>query len=60
MMAEAMVSVFRFLSEEDALPLFTTCVEPERSEAVKTCAVRACLTLAQEVTLILGHCLEPD
>lgn len=49
MYAEAMVSVFRFLPQEDSLPLFTVCVEPERSEAVKTCAVRACLTLVQEV-----------
>ncbi|GLB34218.1 putative GTPase-activator protein for Ras-like GTPases [Lyophyllum shimeji] len=48
MYAEALVAVFRFLPEEDALSLFSTCVEPERSEAVKLCAVRACLTLVQE------------
>jgi hypothetical protein len=29
--------------------LFSACVEPERSESVKTCSVRACLTLIQEV-----------
>jgi neurofibromin 1 len=48
MYAEALVAIYRFLSEEDALSLFSVCVEPERSEAVKTCAVRACLTLAEE------------
>ncbi|TFK62722.1 hypothetical protein BDN72DRAFT_964371 [Pluteus cervinus] len=48
MYAEAMVSIFRFLPLEDSIPLFTVCVEPERSEAVKTCATRACLTLVQE------------
>ncbi|RDB19915.1 Neurofibromin [Hypsizygus marmoreus] len=46
--AEALVTMYRFLPEEDALPFFTICAEPERSEAVKTCVVRACLTLAQE------------
>ncbi|KAG6919754.1 hypothetical protein DXG01_001588 [Tephrocybe rancida] len=48
--AEAMVAVYRFLPEEDALSLFAICVEPERSEAVKLCAVRACLTLVQETS----------
>jgi len=52
MFAEALVSVFRFLPEEDALALFGACVEPERSESVKTCAVRACLTLIQEVSTL--------
>ncbi|KAF8076811.1 hypothetical protein FPV67DRAFT_1605221 [Lyophyllum atratum] len=46
--AEALVVVFRFLPEEDALSLFSICMEPERSEAVKLVGIRACLTLAQE------------
>ncbi|KAG6896188.1 hypothetical protein C0992_009811 [Termitomyces sp. T32_za158] len=46
--AEALVALYRFLPEEDAISFFSTCVEPERSEAVKLCAVRACLTLVQE------------
>ncbi|THV03328.1 hypothetical protein K435DRAFT_835905 [Dendrothele bispora CBS 962.96] len=46
--AEALVSIFRFSPEEDALALFSVCVEAERSEAVKICAVRAALTLVQE------------
>ena len=52
MFAEALVSVFRFLPEVDALALFSSCLEPERSESVKTCAVRACLTLIQEVSTL--------
>jgi hypothetical protein len=56
MFAEALVSVFRFLPEDEAVTLFSACVEPEHSESVKTCAVRACLTLIQEVPLsILSH-----
>lgn len=47
--AEALVAIYRFLPLDDALPLFVSCVEPERSEAVKICAVRALLTLVQEV-----------
>ena len=35
---------------EDSVPLFKICLEPERSEPVKTCVVRACLTLVQDVT----------
>ncbi|KAF9067659.1 hypothetical protein BDP27DRAFT_1225535 [Rhodocollybia butyracea] len=46
--AEALVSVYRFLPREDSDMLFMACLEPERSEAVKLCAVRACLTLLQE------------
>ncbi|KAJ4479043.1 hypothetical protein J3R30DRAFT_2708420 [Lentinula aciculospora] len=49
--AEALVSVFRFLPKEDWHALFSICLEPERSEAVKLCAVRACLTLMQEASL---------
>lgn len=48
MYAEALVAIYRFLPEEDALALFTICAEPDRSDAVKTCVVRACLTLALE------------
>jgi hypothetical protein len=29
--------------------LFVACLEPERSDAVKTCAVKACLILTLEV-----------
>ncbi|KIK64870.1 hypothetical protein GYMLUDRAFT_83217 [Collybiopsis luxurians FD-317 M1] len=46
--AEVLISVFRFL--QDTRKLFLVCLEPQRSDAVKLCAVRACLTLAQEVS----------
>jgi neurofibromin 1 len=49
--AQALTMIFRFLPEEDSLPLFEECLMPERSDAVKLCAVRACLTLVQEVIL---------
>ena len=49
MYSEALVTVYRFLPNEESLPLFTTCLEPDRSEAVKICAVKACLTLTLEV-----------
>jgi hypothetical protein len=50
--SEVLVTAFRFLPEEQSLPLFSVCANAERSEAVKTVAVRACLTLAQEVEKI--------
>ncbi|KAJ3719315.1 hypothetical protein C8R42DRAFT_777357 [Lentinula raphanica] len=48
--AEALVSVYRFLPKEDSHTLFMLCLEPDRSDAVKLCAVRACLTLIEEST----------
>jgi neurofibromin 1 len=47
--AEALVTVFRFLSEEESIPLFLECLEPERSDAVKICAIKAATTLSIEV-----------
>ena len=44
------MAVYRFLPVEDSGPLFTTCLEPERSEPVKICVVRACLTLIQDAS----------
>ncbi|KAJ7034157.1 hypothetical protein C8F04DRAFT_582650 [Mycena alexandri] len=50
--AQALVMIFRFLPEEDSLSLFEECLLPERSEAVKLCVMRACLTLVQEASLL--------
>ncbi|KAJ6460124.1 hypothetical protein C8R47DRAFT_1161242 [Mycena vitilis] len=50
--AQALTMIFRFLPEEDSIPLFEECLLPERSDAVKLCVVRACLTLAQEASII--------
>ena len=46
--ADAFVAVYRFLPFEDSGPLFRICLEPERSESVKSCVIRACLTLVQD------------
>lgn len=46
---QALVTLFRFLPEDESLPFFSLCLEPERSDAVKICVVKACLTLTLEV-----------
>ncbi|KAJ2930404.1 hypothetical protein H1R20_g6694, partial [Candolleomyces eurysporus] len=48
--ADALVAIFRFMPEEDSIPIFMECIEPERSEAVKTCVIRATLTLVNEAS----------
>ncbi|KAF9266130.1 hypothetical protein L218DRAFT_1016740 [Marasmius fiardii PR-910] len=48
--AECLVSIFRFVPEQDALEVFSACLEPERADAVKTATIRACLTLVQEAS----------
>ncbi|CDO69579.1 hypothetical protein BN946_scf184759.g19 [Trametes cinnabarina] len=45
MMGDALAALYRFLPEEESIPIFRQCVEPERSEAVKICIVKACLAL---------------
>lgn len=49
--AEALVAVFRFLPEDETVPLFMACLEPERADAVKICAIKAASILASEVFL---------
>ncbi|OJA21538.1 hypothetical protein AZE42_01812, partial [Rhizopogon vesiculosus] len=44
----ALATIFRFLSEEEPIPLFLDCLEPERSDAVKICAIKAATTLSSE------------
>ncbi|KAF8559154.1 hypothetical protein OG21DRAFT_1570167 [Imleria badia] len=46
--AEALVAVFRFLPEDETVPLFVACLEPERADAVKICAIKAASILASE------------
>jgi len=48
--ADALVAIFRFLPLEESQPLFQACIEPERSDPVKTVVVRACLTLVQDAS----------
>ena len=44
-----MAALYRFLPPEDSLPLFSFLLRPEKADAIKTLAVKACLTLVQEV-----------
>ncbi|KAH7887502.1 hypothetical protein F5I97DRAFT_2056906 [Phlebopus sp. FC_14] len=46
--AEALVTVYRFLPQDQSIPLFIACLEPERSDAVKICAIKAATTLSIE------------
>ncbi|KIJ20411.1 hypothetical protein PAXINDRAFT_166473 [Paxillus involutus ATCC 200175] len=46
--AEALVAVFRFLPEDESIPLFIACLEPERSDAVKICAIKGASILSSE------------
>ncbi|EGO02251.1 hypothetical protein SERLA73DRAFT_166724 [Serpula lacrymans var. lacrymans S7.3] len=48
--AEALAATFRFLSEEESIPIFLASLEPERSDAVKICAVKAATTLTTEAS----------
>ena len=49
MFADALVLLYRFSPLEEAHQLFKTCLEPERSDAVKLCVIKACVTLSVEV-----------
>ncbi|KAJ7668141.1 hypothetical protein B0H17DRAFT_990194 [Mycena rosella] len=50
--AQALTMIFRFLPQEDSMLLFEECLMPERSDAVKLCVIRSCLTLTQEAPRI--------
>ncbi|KAI0065862.1 hypothetical protein BV25DRAFT_1988944 [Artomyces pyxidatus] len=52
MFADALVALYRFSPLGDILPLFKTCLEPERSDAVKLVAIKACVTLSVEARVI--------
>lgn len=52
MIADALASLYRFLPEDESISIFLQCLEPERSEAVKICVVKACLALIVEVTVL--------
>ncbi|KAH9927288.1 uncharacterized protein B0H18DRAFT_1161603 [Fomitopsis serialis] len=48
--ADILVTIFRYLSEEEVTPIFQLCLEPERSDAVKISAIKACITLIDEAS----------
>ncbi|TBU46391.1 hypothetical protein BD309DRAFT_622853 [Dichomitus squalens] len=45
LVSDALAALYRFLPEEESLGIFQQCLEPERSDAVKLCVMKACLTL---------------
>jgi hypothetical protein len=47
--ADTLVALYRFSPMDDVLPLFKTCLEAERSDAVKLVAIKASVTLSVEV-----------
>ena len=50
LIAEVLVAVYRFLPEQEYLAIFAAAMEPERSDAVKTCVLRALMTIHTEVS----------
>ena len=50
--ADALVAIFRFRPKEALESVFPTCLNPERSDAVKTAAVRALYTLSRDVSAL--------
>lgn len=50
--AEALVAVFRFLPKDESISLFVQCLEPERADAVKICAIKVASILTSEVSLL--------
>ncbi|CAL1700085.1 unnamed protein product [Somion occarium] len=52
LMGDALVTIYRFLPPADILPIFHRCLEPTRSDAVKTAVVKACITLVTEANAL--------
>ena len=50
MFADVLAALYRFLPPEESLPIFQQCLEPEKSEAIKICVVKACLSLVIDVS----------
>lgn len=48
LVADAMVTAFRFLPQDEMIPIFKSALEPERSHAVKISAIKACITMIRE------------
>ena len=48
-LADVLAALYRFLPNDESLPIFQQCLEPEKSEAVKICVIKACLSLILDV-----------
>jgi neurofibromin 1 len=51
--SSALVAIYRFLPEEEALEMFKSCMEPEQSSAVRLCVIQACIMLTAEVRYVV-------
>ena len=47
--ADALVAIYRFSHAVAVKTIFPACISPDRSDAVKTCVLKACLSLVTEV-----------
>lgn len=54
--ADALVAIYRFNHQIAIDSIFPACIAPERSDAVKTCVLKACLTLVTDVGSLLQFC----
>ncbi|KAG8981934.1 Ras GTPase activating protein ira2 [Tulasnella sp. 425] len=53
--ADALVAIYRFSHATAIDTIFPSCIAPERSDAVKTCVMKACLTIVTETGKIGGQ-----
>jgi hypothetical protein len=49
--SDILVVIYRYIPEDDSIPIFQMCLDQSRSCAVKMCAVRALTLLTIEVGL---------
>ena len=52
LVADALVTTYRFLSEDESVPIIQQALQPEMSDAVKISAIKALITLVTEVRLM--------
>lgn len=52
LVADALVTIFRFLPEAESVPIIMQALRPEMSDAVKISAIKACLTLITDVRVL--------
>lgn len=57
LVADALATIYRFLSEEESIPIIRQALQPEMSDAVKISAIKACITLITEVGCCMHFCL---
>lgn len=50
LVADALVTLFRFLPTSESMPIIMQALQPDMSDAVKISAIKACLTLITEVS----------